>query len=61
VAELGARLGELGFDPSAIALRADPARQRGQLRLETDVGVLDADLAPQLDRLVAKLRESLHR
>jgi flagellar biosynthesis/type III secretory pathway protein FliH len=61
VAELGARLGELGFDPSAITLRADPARQRGQLRLETDIGVLDADLAPQLDRLLTKLRESLGR
>jgi len=38
---------------------ADPARARGSLRLETDIGVLDADIAPQLDRLLPKLRESL--
>ena len=59
--ELGMRLGELGFDPNAITLRPDSGRRRGQLRLETDIGVLDADLAPQLDRLVTKLRESLQR
>jgi len=38
---------------------ADPERRRGSLRLDTDIGVLDADLAPQLDRLLPKLRESL--
>ena len=43
----------------ALAVRSDPARARGNLRLDTDVGVLDADLAPQLDRLLPKLRESL--
>lgn len=36
----------------------DATRARGQLRLETNVGALDAELAPQLDRLAAKLRES---
>lgn len=40
-------------------LVADPARTRGSLRLETEIGVLDADVAPQLDRLAARLRESL--
>lgn len=34
-------------------------RARGSLRLETEIGVLDADLAPQLDRLAARLRETL--
>jgi flagellar biosynthesis/type III secretory pathway protein FliH len=29
------------------------------LRIETDIGVLDADLAPQLDRLALRLRETL--
>jgi flagellar biosynthesis/type III secretory pathway protein FliH len=43
----------------AAAVLVDPARARGSLRLDTDVGVLDADLAPQLDRLLPKLRESL--
>jgi flagellar assembly protein FliH len=43
----------------AARVLADPARPRGSLRLDTDIGVLDADLAPQLDRLLPKLRESL--
>lgn len=43
----------------AANVLADPARPRGSLRLDTDLGVLDADLAPQLDRLLPKLRESL--
>jgi flagellar biosynthesis/type III secretory pathway protein FliH len=38
---------------------SDPERARGSLRLDTDIGVLDADLAPQLDRLLPKVRESL--
>jgi flagellar assembly protein FliH len=52
-------LGELGVEPSALALSADPARARGNLRLETEIGVLDAELAPQLDRLVERLARSL--
>lgn len=43
----------------AALVLADPERPRGSLRLDTDIGVLDADLAPQLDRLLPKLRESL--
>ena len=43
----------------AATVLADPERSRGSLRLDTDIGVLDADLAPQLDRLLPKLRESL--
>jgi flagellar assembly protein FliH/type III secretion protein L len=38
---------------------SDGARGRGSVRLDTDVGTLDAELAPQLDRLTARLRESL--
>jgi flagellar biosynthesis/type III secretory pathway protein FliH len=37
---------------------ADATRARGSLRLETELGALDAELAPQLDRLAARLRES---
>jgi flagellar biosynthesis/type III secretory pathway protein FliH len=37
---------------------ADATRTRGSLRLETNVGILDAELAPQLDRLAATLRET---
>ncbi|HEU4405010.1 MAG TPA: FliH/SctL family protein [Polyangiaceae bacterium] len=49
-------LGELGLDAATIAVHPDPARPRGGLRAETDLGTLDAELAPQLDRLVAALR-----
>jgi flagellar biosynthesis/type III secretory pathway protein FliH len=45
----------------AVRLVSDPTRARGCLRVETDVGVLDADLAPQLDRLALRLRETLSR
>jgi flagellar assembly protein FliH/type III secretion protein L len=38
---------------------ADPARTRGNLRLQTESGTLDAELAPQLDRLSRKLAEAL--
>jgi flagellar biosynthesis/type III secretory pathway protein FliH len=39
---------------------ASGERSRGSLRLETEIGVLDADLAPQLARLAEALRTSLH-
>jgi flagellar biosynthesis/type III secretory pathway protein FliH len=39
------------------AVVAEPTRARGSLRLETELGALDAELAPQLERLAAKLRE----
>jgi len=50
----------LGLDPAVAVVRADPARSRGNLRIETEIGILDAELAPQLDRLALKLRESLN-
>jgi flagellar biosynthesis/type III secretory pathway protein FliH len=50
----------LGLDPAVARVRPDPARTRGNLRIETEIGVLDAELAPQLDRLSLKLRESLN-
>jgi flagellar biosynthesis/type III secretory pathway protein FliH len=49
----------LGLDPSTARVRADASRARGNLRIETEIGVLDAELAPQLERLALKLRESL--
>jgi flagellar biosynthesis/type III secretory pathway protein FliH len=49
----------LGLDAAVVVLRADPTRGRGNLRIETEIGVLDAELAPQLERLSLKLRESL--
>ena len=49
----------LGLDPSTAQVRSDAGRARGSLRIETEIGVLDAELAPQLERLSLKLRESL--
>ncbi|HEX3774322.1 MAG TPA: FliH/SctL family protein [Polyangiaceae bacterium] len=49
----------LGLEPSTAEVRGDASRARGALRIETEIGVLDADLAPQLERLALKLRESL--
>jgi len=52
-------LPELGLDAGLVLVRPDSARTRGNLRIETEIGVLDAELAPQLERLSLKLRESL--
>ncbi len=49
----------LGLDPHTAQVRPDSARARGNLRIETEIGVLDAELSPQLERLSLKLRESL--
>ena len=51
-------VGKLDFVGDSIAVSSDPTRDRNSLRLETELGVLDADLAPQLDRLLQLLRES---
>jgi flagellar biosynthesis/type III secretory pathway protein FliH len=52
-------LPSLGVPIDIVRVSPDIARKRGSLRIETDIGVLDADLAPQLDRLALKLRESI--
>ncbi len=49
----------LGLAPDAVRIASDPSRTRGNLRLDTEIGVLDAELAPQLERLALKLRETL--
>jgi flagellar biosynthesis/type III secretory pathway protein FliH len=56
---LSEALPSLGVAIEAVRVSPDPSRPRGSLRIETDIGVLDADLAPQLDRLALRLRESL--
>jgi flagellar biosynthesis/type III secretory pathway protein FliH len=56
---LSQSLASLGVAVDTVRLQPDGARQRGSLRIETDIGVLDADLAPQLDRLALRLRETL--
>ena len=59
VAVLEQSLGELGALAELTRVVSDPRRARHSLRLETDIGTLDADLAPQLERLARKLRETL--
>jgi flagellar biosynthesis/type III secretory pathway protein FliH len=56
---LEAALDSLASGAEVVRVIADPARARHSLRLETDIGVLDAELAPQLERLALKLRETL--
>lgn len=50
---------ELAGTGQSARVVADPALRRGHLRFETELGTLDAELGPQLDRLVKKLRTSL--
>ena len=63
IAQLGAPLLERALAASELAppvvVVVDAKRARGSLRLDTELGSLDADLAPQLDRLAEKLREAL--
>lgn len=52
-------LPSLGVALETVRVVPDGSRSRSSLRIETDIGVLDADLAPQLDRLALRLRETL--
>ena len=53
---LEAALGRLEGASRSVTVAASPARRRGELRLESDLGTLDAELAPQLERLAKHLR-----
>jgi flagellar assembly protein FliH/type III secretion protein L len=55
---LGEELALAGVEQTAKIV-PDPTRQRGSLRIDTELGSLDAELGPQLDRLAKKLRASL--
>ncbi len=49
-----------GLDPAIeIHVEPEPALKPGDLRIETDVGTLDAKIGTQLASLAAKIRESL--
>lgn len=50
---------EAGRFSHVSEIRGDPARNRGSLRFETEIGSLDADIAPQLDRLADRLHQAL--
>jgi flagellar assembly protein FliH len=58
-AALREQLATLGLPVTAIDVRDDPTLARGALRLHTDVGTLDAQLAPRLERLAVALRDAL--
>lgn len=60
-AQLEAVRKSLGAKLEVLEIAVDPGRAPGNLRLETEIGVLDAALAPQLDRLAQKLHESLKK
>jgi len=56
---LRAHLASLALEQAALEIHADETRARGSLLFETDLGILDADLTIQLDRLTRSLRDSL--
>lgn len=60
-ANLEARRGELGLAAEHVQVAVDPALPRGSLRVETDLGSLDASLTVQLERLAAAIRDALVR
>jgi flagellar biosynthesis/type III secretory pathway protein FliH len=56
---LSSHLASLGLEEAAIEIHADPSRTRGSLLFDTDLGILDADITIQLDRLTRSLRDGL--
>ncbi len=56
---LTARLRDLGMKDGAVEIIADDTLPRGSLLLDTDLGVMDARIAPQLDRLTEALADVL--
>ena len=52
-------LDEIGLPKEAVEVRPAEDLARGSLRVHTDLGTLDAQLSPQLQRLAAALRDAL--
>jgi flagellar assembly protein FliH len=48
-----------GLGLQSVEVRGDAGLARGELRLHTDVGTIDARLAPRFERLAAALRDAL--
>jgi flagellar assembly protein FliH len=53
------RLTGSDLDLQSIEVRSDEALARGELRLHTDLGTIDARLAPRFERLTAALRDAI--
>jgi flagellar biosynthesis/type III secretory pathway protein FliH len=49
----------LDLDVQPVEVRDDAALSRGELRLHTDLGTIDARIAPRLERLADALRDAL--
>jgi flagellar biosynthesis/type III secretory pathway protein FliH len=56
---LAAQLTRAPLDAASVEVRPNAALARGELRLHTDVGTIDARLAPRFERLAAALRDAL--
>jgi len=50
-----------GLVDGAVELRQNPHLSRGSLRVQTNLGTLNAELAPQLDRLVLAIADLVPR
>jgi flagellar assembly protein FliH len=48
-----------GFEIAALEVREDSSLARGELRLHTDLGKIEARLAPRFERLAAAVRSAL--
>jgi type III secretion protein L len=57
--QIRSRLSELSVKAEAVAVIQDGSLGRGSLRVVSDLGSLDAHLAPQLERLVESLRRAM--
>jgi flagellar assembly protein FliH len=57
--ELTERLTTNGLGLHSLEVRSDERLARGELRLHTDLGTIDARLAPRFERLAAALRDAL--
>lgn len=57
--ELRSGLANLGSLLDSIGIEEDPELGRGQIRVETELGVIEADVRGQLERLAAQLKKML--
>lgn len=57
--ELRSGLATLGSLLDSVGIEDDPQLSRGHIRVETELGVIEADVQGQLERLAAQLRKLL--
>ncbi|MEI7893945.1 MAG: FliH/SctL family protein [Myxococcales bacterium] len=59
VAVLQRALGDAAFSTNVVAVHAAQDLSRGDLRLRTDIGLVHAQLTPQIERLAAALHDAI--